>query len=519
MLTLLSLVVFSSNVLAKPVTSSLMMLEPTPRPISIISAIEFTSKPITSLRKPTPSPVPVEWKGNGTTDGLCSENTYDSSVEQGKQRWLFVLTSPYQTASWTLEAKFEPNTSVEIKEVRKNANGSVHFIVYTAVGAELKGATATGGTANSVLTVSHCEYNVSPLEVTKTAETSYTRTWEWSIDKSADKTDLGELQPGDTEAVNYTVKVSAEPKDSDWKVSGNITITNPEDNGIPAEITEISDYLDKSSGNVEIDCEESLPYELPAGGTLNCTYTKSVSDTSDTLNTVEVKTEGLVPGNKATAKVEWGEPEKIHECVNVKDDKYSQLDEEVCASDLVSNKKVWEYGMIFAKSGGDVELECGEHDYTNKVTYVATDDEEYTNYASWTVKANLMCELACGYTQGYWFAKPDITWPSDVTLGEKNYNRTEGINIWNTSNAGGKTDAKKGFLQYSALMLSIAKMGGSVPSEIADDLEVIDSFFSDYGFKYDGTNISDKNKDVSNAADSISNWLNANHCEDDDLTY
>ncbi|MCA9903624.1 MAG: hypothetical protein KC547_07190, partial [Anaerolineae bacterium] len=62
--------------------------------------------------------------------------------------------------------------------------------------------------------------------VSKTASTSLTRTWNWTIDKSADQSSLT-LSVGQQFLVNYTVVVSATPVDSNWAVAGTISVYNP----------------------------------------------------------------------------------------------------------------------------------------------------------------------------------------------------------------------------------------------------------------------------------------------------
>ena len=53
---------------------------------------------------------------------------------------------------------------------------------------------------------------VNPLEVEKTVDTSYTREWRWTIDKSADQTNPA-LQDGDLLTVNY--EVALDPTSAD----------------------------------------------------------------------------------------------------------------------------------------------------------------------------------------------------------------------------------------------------------------------------------------------------------------
>ena len=110
----------------------------------------------------------VVWTGNGTNNGFCSDVSQDPSVPPGMQQWLFILTSP-GSGPWTLTANFQ-NSGQKTASGVQQGNGSVHFTVLTSAGDQLLDASATNGTANSNLTVSHCE--VGPMETTTTTTTS-----------------------------------------------------------------------------------------------------------------------------------------------------------------------------------------------------------------------------------------------------------------------------------------------------------------------------------------------------------
>jgi hypothetical protein len=98
--------------------------------------------------------VDVAWDKNGTTaDGKCANNTADPA---GTQKWRFILTSPDPAASsWQLTATFA-SSGMKTAPGDKQGNGSVHFFVETSFNDSLTAATATNGTASSVLTVSDC---------------------------------------------------------------------------------------------------------------------------------------------------------------------------------------------------------------------------------------------------------------------------------------------------------------------------------------------------------------------------
>jgi LPXTG-motif cell wall-anchored protein len=102
----------------------------------------------------------VVWNGNGTNeDGTCknvgSSDDLDPSANQ--EGWVFILTHPAGDTS-DLTFDFNPDAVTPSPVAGdKKGNGSIHFVVYTPIGAALQTAQATNGTADSVLTVSHCE--------------------------------------------------------------------------------------------------------------------------------------------------------------------------------------------------------------------------------------------------------------------------------------------------------------------------------------------------------------------------
>ena len=123
--------------------------------------------------------------------------------------------------------------------------------------------------------------NCYSLNVTKDASTSFKRTYQWTIDKTGDQTDLA-LDVGETATVNYNVVLDATFTDGDWAAAGNISISNPAP--MAATINGVSDIVSADIA-ATVNCGVSFPYSLSAGGTLQCTYTASLPDTSGRTNT------------------------------------------------------------------------------------------------------------------------------------------------------------------------------------------------------------------------------------------
>jgi hypothetical protein len=124
----------------------------------------------------------------------------------------------------------------------------------------------------------------------------------------------------------------------------------------------------------------------------------------------------------------------------------------------------------------------------------------------------------CSFSQGYWFAKPNLVWPDvngadagNVTIGGHFYTQAEGKAIWNTSNAGGMADTKKAFLQVAAIKLSADNV---LPTaSVWADVQIIETWLSTLP-KLTTTNLKNwKNKDAADAAGRIGNWIQLYHCE------
>jgi hypothetical protein len=119
------------------------------------------------------------------------------------------------------------------------------------------------------------------LTVSKTATPLFTRTYNWSLTKTVDKT-LVERVGGGTGTFNYTVKVNETGfTDSNWQVMGTITVTNP--NNWEAITTNVTDAIDNggtctvaNGTNVTIPASQSVMLSY------TCTYSTAPNPPSFT---------------------------------------------------------------------------------------------------------------------------------------------------------------------------------------------------------------------------------------------
>ncbi len=208
---------------------------------------------------------------------------------------------------------------------------------------------------------------VPKLIISKTANTSYTRSWDWSIEKTGTISNLGTVDASDVETVSYTITPTAESEDSNHKVYGTITVTNPYINA--AFISSITDVMN-DVGPVSIDCGVSFPYILMPNSTLNCSYV-STSSLADTQNTVTVTTTGVIQGGVATVPVVWGQPTTEYDkCITITDSHPAGPQK---AKYCIEGQKVdLTYDLTFSKDAeADVRLVCGANEFTNTVEFTS----------------------------------------------------------------------------------------------------------------------------------------------------
>ncbi len=190
--------------------------------------------------------------------------------------------------------------------------------VYTETVTNTATIDETNDSDTAVVTLT-CNFPPQALDVTKTATTTYTRTWDWDITKGNDADYSG--APGNTFPHTYNIAVDGDYTDSDWAVNGTITIEN--NSFFPATITGVNDVVTTPAAEIAapVVCPQSFPYVLEAGKKLVCTYSAGLSNDMDGENMVTVTTSGFVSGDTGTASVIFGDPtNEVNKQVNVTDD-------------------------------------------------------------------------------------------------------------------------------------------------------------------------------------------------------
>jgi len=207
------------------------------------------------------------------------------------------------------------------------------------------------------------------LEPSKDVQTSFTRTYLWTLEKMVDNPGPILLYPGDYAEVNYTVKADSAYVDSDWAVEGTITIGNPL--GEDALLASVTDVITPGDIPVPVECEE---WRVPAQGSVTCTYGPvPLPDGSDRTNTVTVMAHDSAEEFTATAPIVFDQPT-------------TEIDEEARVTDTNWADEQWEGPEGFDVGYGDTpwekpydwkiwapEAECGLFDVPNTATLVTND--------------------------------------------------------------------------------------------------------------------------------------------------
>jgi hypothetical protein len=225
--------------------------------------------------------------------------------------------------------------------------------------------------------------------VKKTVETSYTRTYTWNIEKTADQSNLT-LSLGQRFLVNYSVALGNGYTDGGWEAHGTIAARNASAYGV---VIESVDDLVSPDIPADVSCPWSMPYDLPSGWTTpECSYSVSLPDGSARMNTATLTV--LLPDGSYiypydTEPVTFGDPASVvDECADVYDTNVGFLG-------TVCGPSTFNYQMWLGP------FDCGCYPVENTASFIAHDTGA-TGDASWTITVCVPCAGGCTLTPGYW---------------------------------------------------------------------------------------------------------------------
>jgi hypothetical protein len=238
------------------------------------------------------STVTVPANASVTVGYSCSFASGASGINTATANWdQAAYSTPGSSASGTAAFDFETPTTVvnDAIDVIDSNGGSWHFtesgsVSYPMTFTDPAGtctsheniATIQQTGATDKVTVTVCVG--ADLTVSKTAVPSFTRNYTWSIDKAVDKTVVKQF--GGTATFNYTVNVwQLGFTDSSWKVTGNITVNNPNDwEAISADLTDLVD----NGGSCTLNQDSVL---VPASGSTTVGYSCNFTSGASGINT------------------------------------------------------------------------------------------------------------------------------------------------------------------------------------------------------------------------------------------
>ncbi len=297
------------------------------------------------------------------------------------------------------------------------ATNGTHAVV-TAY--DFVGDAITSYDASATFELARCK-----LEVTKTCVPSYKRTWDWSIDKEC--VAVGNpplplnLSSGQTYPIDVAIKVCEKGHtDSDFAVSGKITVTNPCSD--TAVIEGISDIVSGDIAATVTECDGSpavFPYTLAAGQSHEWCYSATLPDKSTRTNTATVTTAATSPvdGGRAACTVDFTDvppADEIDECVTVSDQHCIKTPVTICVGDSDLTNGCKEFTC-------QVTVTCDDAPAFEDTATLTTNDTQKTSTATCSVPI-APCGEGCSLTWGYWKTHaipdcgnsgnphPDATW-------------------------------------------------------------------------------------------------------------
>ena len=112
------------------------------------------------------------------------------------------------------------------------------------------------------------------LKVKKTANPAFDRDYDWTIEKTVTNQPTAHIKPGETATFDYQVVATpSTAQDSNFRITGTITIGNPNNVAVPVTVT---DDLDIEDATCAINDADGAV--VPASGTLTLTYECQLPD-------------------------------------------------------------------------------------------------------------------------------------------------------------------------------------------------------------------------------------------------
>lgn len=327
--------------------------------------------------------------------------------------------------------------------------------------------------------------NCYDLTVTKTANTTFDRSYLWNVEKVADATEIT-LASGESYDIHYTVTATKTGEtNTNHAVSGTITIANPNPTR-SADLTGVADEISVALGATVV-CPANV---VAAASSLVCTYSSALPDGTSRTNTATatqqnysysvlgVATPAGTTAYSGQAPVVFGAP------TNVVDEQVAVTDTYAGALGTVTvaeSPKVFNYTRTVTFT----DQECGDQTVDNTAT-LTTNDTQTVDTADERVLVHVECIIGCTLTQGYWkthsiygpAAHPDDNW---ATVGGPDAEFfLSGMSWLEVFKTAPKGNAYYNLAhQYMAAVLN-ANNEATVPTAVQDAIDDATAFFNTY---------------------------------------
>ena len=375
------------------------------------------------------------------------------------------------------------------------------------------------------------------LGIAKTANTFFTRTYVWTISKFADNPVPLVLAADQQFLVNYFINVNATFTDSNFSVTGTITLTNTAP--IPATINSITDLI--PGGTAVISDDVVYPFDLPAyNGTITFNYSvlnlTGVTPVTMLTNTATATLQNYFYNFDGTRIEKAGTTDFIATAIaDFNNAKIAKVNESIIVMDSIAGNfgmvtygidtlpKTFTYQRIIGPFGT-----CGNYTVNNEAYFVIppTTTPNPGDISSWTIDVSVPCN-GCTLTIGYWKThagfgpQPDMVTPLlpiwlGIAGGQKSIQVTtasQAVTILNFQDQASNGIAK---LYAQLLAAKLNKANGADATAVASTISAADTFLATHGIAdWNSLNKVQKNQ-VLSWATTLDNYNNGligpGHC-------
>jgi hypothetical protein len=272
--------------------------------------------------------------------------------------------------------------------------------------------TETGEDDDATVTVNCTRFDAS---VVKDVETSFDRTHTWSVVKSVSPTWLSGVA-GDELEWDYDVVVDKTTTDSNFAISGTITVTNPAPFEASFTVTdEMTDGDDNVVATPAVDCDAETAGDqntvtVAANSSAECTYSASFAEKpADGFNTATVTSSTVPVGSATTEPVPYSfadDTAKIsvigEDEVNV-EDAFDGADGVLLEGNPISSDTTFEYSRDYTCSTEQGDYTNGTYEVTfpNTATIRETEQSSSANVTV-TCYAPVVTKTAAGTYDRTW---------------------------------------------------------------------------------------------------------------------